>query len=48
MPLDRVAFNLWNASVRASDILVLRTVGRVIELQLRGGNGNLRSLVLQL
>lgn len=47
MAADRVAFALWNASVSASDMLVLRRRGCIVELQLRGGNVGLRSLFLR-
>lgn len=46
MSADRIAFALWNASVSESDLLVLRRIGRFVELQLRGGRANLRSIVL--
>jgi hypothetical protein len=46
MSADRIAFALWNASVSESDLLVVCTCGGVVELQLRGGNASLRSIVL--
>jgi hypothetical protein len=47
MSADRVAFALWNASVNQSDMLVLQRRGILVELQLRGGNASLRSIVLR-
>jgi hypothetical protein len=47
MSPDRIAFTLWNASISESDLLVLRRIGRMVELQLRGGNAHLRSIVLR-
>lgn len=47
MPGDQVAFALWKASVAESDLLVVRCLGNIVELQLRGGNASLRSIVLQ-
>jgi hypothetical protein len=44
---DRIAFALWNASVKESDLLVMRRRGRLVELHLRGGCANLRSVVLR-
>jgi hypothetical protein len=38
---------LWNASVNESALLVLRCSGGVVELELRGGNASLRSIVLR-
>lgn len=46
MSADRIAFALWNASVTESDLLVLRRVGRLVELRLRGGHAGLRSIML--
>ena len=46
MSADAIAFALWNASVNESDLLILRRVGRLVELQLRGGHANMRSIVL--
>lgn len=46
MPADRVAFALWRACVTESELLVLRRSARAIELQLRGGNAGVRSIVL--
>lgn len=47
MSADRLAFALWSASVADSDLLVIRKRGAVVELQLRGGNPSIRSLVLR-
>ena len=47
MPADRIAFALWNASVNKSDLLVLRRRGRIVELELRGSNVNLRCVLLR-
>ncbi len=47
MSADRIAFTLWNASVTESDLLVVSSQGGLVELQLRGGNASLRSLVLR-
>lgn len=44
---DQLGFALWKASVSESDLLVIRCLGKLVELQLRGGNSNLRSIVLQ-
>lgn len=42
----KAAFALWSASVNESDLLVLRRVGRLVELRLCGGHASLRSIVL--
>lgn len=42
MPVDRIAFALWRASVCESDLLVIRSTDNTVELQLRGGNARLR------
>lgn len=47
MSANRVAFALWNASIMESDLLVVCCFGSIIELQLRGGNASLRSIVLR-
>jgi hypothetical protein len=47
MSADRIAFALWNASVNQSDLLVLRRRGLIVELELRGGNANLRCVLLR-
>jgi hypothetical protein len=47
MSPDRIAFTLWNASVTESALLVVCRIGRVVELQLRGGNAHLRSIILR-
>ena len=44
---DKVGFALWKASVSESDLLVIRCLGNLVELQLRGGNANLRTIVLK-
>lgn len=46
MPADQLAFALWSTSINESDVLVLRRVGQLIELRLRGGRASLRSIVL--
>jgi hypothetical protein len=47
MSPDRIAFTLWNASVSESDLLVVRRIGRLVELFLRGGNVQMRSIILR-
>ncbi|HKU69176.1 MAG TPA: hypothetical protein VJP85_15495 [Candidatus Baltobacteraceae bacterium] len=47
MSPDRIAFAMWNASVSQSDMLVLLRRGIFVELQLRGGNASVRSVVLR-
>lgn len=47
MSADRIAFALWNASISESDLLVVRSTGCIVELQLRGGNASVRSIILK-
>lgn len=47
MSADRIAFALWKASVSESHLLVVRRSGTIVELELRGGNASLRSIVLR-
>lgn len=47
MMADRLAFALWSASLRESDVLVLRRRGRLVELLLGCGGASVRTVALR-